>query len=55
MVKNGVPLKTLDTQHRMRPEVSKFMKHIYAKLDDHESVLNRDLVEGSNLYYNSLL
>ncbi|KAF6021733.1 ZNFX1 [Bugula neritina] len=46
MVKNGVPLKTLDTQHRMRPEVSKFMKHIYAKLDDHESVLNRDLVEG---------
>ena len=31
LINNGFPVVTLDTQHRMRPEVSVFMKYIYDK------------------------
>lgn len=47
MVNNKLPVKTLNIQHRMRPEVSKFMNHIYKDgLRDHRSVMGRDMVEG---------
>ncbi|KAF6036075.1 ZNFX1 [Bugula neritina] len=46
MVNNGLPVKTLNIQHRMRPEVSKYMRHIYDRLDDHPSVIGRSHVEG---------
>jgi len=56
MVNNGLPVKTLNIQHRMRPEVSKYMRHIYDRLDDHPSVENRDhirgkLVEHANFFH----
>lgn len=38
MINNGIPCVTLETQHRMRPDISMFMKHIYPKLKDSESV-----------------
>ncbi|XP_067947233.1 NFX1-type zinc finger-containing protein 1-like [Watersipora subatra] len=47
MVNNGLPVSTLNIQHRMRPEISKYIRgHIYDRLDDHQSVLDRDPVEG---------
>jgi len=46
MVNNGLPVKTLNIQHRMRPEVSKYMRHIYDRLDDHHSIMNRESVKG---------
>jgi len=48
MVNNGLPVKTLNIQHRMRPEVSKYMRHIYDRLDDHSSVENRLSVKGEH-------
>ncbi|KAF6028545.1 ZNFX1 [Bugula neritina] len=50
MVNNGLPVKTLNIQHRMRPEVSKYMRHIYDGLDDHSSVENRLSVKGMAKY-----
>ena len=48
MVKNGMPFKRLRLQHRMRPEISKIMDHIYVdpKLENHESVLTFESVKG---------
>ena len=48
MVKNGVPFTRLRLQHRMRPEVSKMLEHIYVnpKLENHESVMNFDNIKG---------
>ena len=49
MINNGMPVKTLDTQHRMRPEVSKYMTHIYETLLDHETVTDREPIRGEHL------
>ena len=50
MVNNGLPVKTLNIQHRMRPEISKYIRgNIYEKLDDHQSVMNRPAVRGITL------
>ena len=46
MVNNNLPVNTLDIQHRMRPEVSKYVRHIYEKLDDHPSVMQRPPISG---------
>ena len=48
MVKNGMPFERLRLQHRMRPEISKIMDHIYVhpKLENHESVLTFENVKG---------
>lgn len=46
MVNNNIPLKTLNTQHRMRPEVSKYIKHIYDDLRDNPNVQNRGGITG---------
>ncbi|XP_067947241.1 NFX1-type zinc finger-containing protein 1-like [Watersipora subatra] len=47
MVNNGLPVNTLNIQHRMRPEISKYIRgHVYDSLDDHPSVLERAAVKG---------
>lgn len=48
MVDNGMPYRRLRLQHRMRPEISKIMDHIYVnpKLENHESVLAFENVKG---------
>ena len=48
MVKNGMPFDRLCLQHRMRPEISKILEHIHfdPKLENHESVLNFDHING---------
>ncbi|XP_050430378.1 NFX1-type zinc finger-containing protein 1-like [Adelges cooleyi] len=53
LVKNGFPCHTLETQHRMRPEISSLMLPIYPFLKDHESVNNRDDIRGvtKNVYF----
>ena len=50
MVKNGMPFERLRLQHRMRPEISKMLDHIYSnpKLENHESVLNFENIKGVN-------
>ena len=48
MVKNGMPFERLRLQHRMRPEISKIMDHIYVnpKLENHKSVQNFENIKG---------
>ena len=48
MVKNGVPFTRLRLQHRMRPEISKMLEHIYfdPKLENHKSVMQFDHIQG---------
>ena len=45
---NGMPFERLRLQHRMRPEISKMLEHIYKnpKLENHESVMNFDNIKG---------
>ncbi|KAH9515714.1 NFX1-type zinc finger-containing protein 1 [Bulinus truncatus] len=46
LVKNNINCIQLTEQHRMRPEISKYMKHIYPHLKDSQSVFNREHVMG---------
>ncbi|XP_046359851.2 NFX1-type zinc finger-containing protein 1-like [Haliotis rufescens] len=46
LVKNGLHHVTLEFQHRMRPEISVLMKHIYPTLKDHTSVTNFNSIRG---------
>jgi superfamily I DNA and/or RNA helicase len=46
MIKNGIKFNCLDLQHRMRPEISSIMKHIYPDLKDHEHVKTYPSVKG---------
>ncbi|XP_046576468.1 NFX1-type zinc finger-containing protein 1-like [Haliotis rubra] len=46
LVKNGLHHVTLELQHRMRPEISVLMKHIYPKLKDHISVTECNSIRG---------
>ncbi|CAM4799643.1 unnamed protein product [Rotaria magnacalcarata] len=48
-IKNNFPNVRLNTQHRMRPEIARLMKHFYDDLDDHRSVkTDRPPVRGIN-------
>ena len=55
MVENGMPYERLRLQHRMRPEISKMLEHIYfnPKLENHESVMNFENIKGvaRNMYF----
>ncbi|KAK6982965.1 NFX1-type zinc finger-containing protein 1 [Biomphalaria glabrata] len=53
LVNNNVPHVTLSEQHRMRPEISQFVKHIYPNLKDHNSVAVLDGIRGvaSNVFF----
>ncbi|KAH9515707.1 NFX1-type zinc finger-containing protein 1, partial [Bulinus truncatus] len=46
LMKNNINCIQLTEQHRMRPEISKYMKHIYPHLKDSQSVFNRERVMG---------
>ncbi|CAL1544824.1 unnamed protein product, partial [Lymnaea stagnalis] len=46
LVKNKVPHVALKEQHRMRPEISKLLRHIYPDLKDHSSVFEYNHVRG---------
>lgn len=46
LIKNKVPHMTLKEQHRMRPEISRIMRHIYPDLQDHISVHIYDHIRG---------
>jgi len=52
-VKNGLPVKSLNIQHRMRPEISSFMRNIYPQLEDHSSTRNRPVIRGRPLIVDS--
>ncbi|XP_074655169.1 NFX1-type zinc finger-containing protein 1-like isoform X2 [Tubulanus polymorphus] len=52
--KNGQPIKTLQLQHRMRPEISRLLvPHIYESLIDHDSVKDFDDIKGfeTNMFF----
>ena len=53
LVKNDFEHVQLKCQHRMRPEISQLVKHIYPNLSDHHSVLtfNRVLGVKFNMYF----
>ena len=53
MINNGQNVVTLENQHRMRPDISSVMRHIYPKLKDHSSVLNYDQIRGveANIFF----
>ncbi|XP_053404552.1 NFX1-type zinc finger-containing protein 1-like [Mercenaria mercenaria] len=52
MVTNDMPFNSLELQHRMRPEISSIMRHIYPDLKDHEHVETYPNVKGisTNLF-----
>ena len=54
LVRNGFPRATLQTQHRMRPQIARLVHpHIYDTLINHESVLKYEDVKGvvHNLFF----
>ena len=53
MVNNGIPCVCLQTQHRMRPEVSVLMKPIYPELQDDVSVTKYENIRGvqKNMFF----
>ena len=53
LIMNGLPCKVLERQHRMRPEISDVLQHIYPGLQDHQSVLNKEDIKGisKNMFY----
>jgi len=46
MVNNGMKCLTLNVQHRMRPEISALIKHVYPVLENHPKVLTYPHVKG---------
>ncbi|KAK3589661.1 hypothetical protein CHS0354_015165 [Potamilus streckersoni] len=46
MVNNGIQCDCLEEQHRMRPEISMLLRHIYPNLRDHESVSEYEHIRG---------
>ena len=53
MFNNGVPCETLECQHRMRPEISLLLRHIYPDLRDDPSVHDYGNVKGvsTNMFF----
>ncbi|KAL3847662.1 hypothetical protein ACJMK2_018562 [Sinanodonta woodiana] len=46
MVNNGIQCDCLEEQHRMRPEISMLLQHIYRNLRDHISVTEYEHIKG---------
>ena len=46
MILNGVHFDSLELQHRMRPEISILMRHIYNNLKDHNDVKEVENIRG---------
>ena len=53
MVNVGIQCERLSVQHRMRPEISALMKHIYEDLENHESVEQYENIKGmkKNMFF----
>ncbi|CAG5132361.1 unnamed protein product [Candidula unifasciata] len=53
LIKNNIPHVMLKEQHRMRPEISQIMRHIYPDLKDHPSVIDFDNIQGvgKNIFF----
>ncbi|XP_046546843.1 NFX1-type zinc finger-containing protein 1-like [Haliotis rubra] len=53
MVNNGLRINCLTIQHRMRPCISRLMRHIYLRLDDHPKVSTIENIKGNakNLFF----
>ncbi len=53
MVRNGMKCHTLDTQHRMRPEIARLMKFIYDDLKNHVTVESFEDILGvsKNIFF----
>ena len=53
MVNNGMNCECLELQHRMRPEISSILCHIYPELRDHDSVREFEDIRGvtSNIFF----
>ncbi|UJR19289.1 hypothetical protein I4U23_022418 [Adineta vaga] len=54
LIKNKLPNVRLNIQHRMRPEISRLMKHFYDDLEDHQSVqTDRESISGidTNVFF----
>ncbi|XP_048246818.1 NFX1-type zinc finger-containing protein 1-like isoform X2 [Haliotis rufescens] len=53
MVSNGIHCDTLSLQHRMRPEISALLRHIYPNLEDDPSVFKYENVKGvsANMFF----
>ncbi|CAG5128459.1 unnamed protein product [Candidula unifasciata] len=53
LIKNKVPHVMLKEQHRMRPEISQILRHIYPDLQDHPSVTNYEKIRGvsKNIFF----
>ena len=46
MVRINMECPTLNIQHRMRPQISLPLRHIYPELRDHESVTKYEIIKG---------
>jgi len=46
LINNNFNKVKLNTQRRMRPEISAIVRNIYDDLQDHESVFNRPQIQG---------
>ena len=46
LIVSGYPYCTLSVQHRMRPEISYFIKGTYPLLEDHPTTTGRDCIRG---------
>ncbi|XP_063413105.1 NFX1-type zinc finger-containing protein 1-like [Mytilus trossulus] len=53
MINNGLEYDCLQRQHRMRPEISELVRHMYPKLYDNSNVLEYENVRGirQNLFF----
>ncbi|CAG5131922.1 unnamed protein product, partial [Candidula unifasciata] len=53
LIKNNVPHVMLKEQHRMRPEISQIVRHIYPDLKDHSSVERYEHIRGvsKNIFF----
>ena len=53
MINNKVPCEILENQHRMRPSISRLLRHIYPTLRDDVTVQEYDSVRGvgSNIFF----
>ncbi|XP_052076285.1 NFX1-type zinc finger-containing protein 1-like, partial [Mytilus californianus] len=53
MLNNGLEYDCLQRQHRMRPEISELVRHMYPKLYDNNNVLEYDNIKGirQNLFF----
>ncbi|XP_076070494.1 uncharacterized protein LOC143042123 [Mytilus galloprovincialis] len=53
MLNNGLEYDCLQRQHRMRPEISELVRHMYPKLYDNSNVLEYENVRGirQNLFF----